>query len=223
MPKVCSFSLVHLASPLSRDLFQRAIMQSPGIPTPRAKVVGLTKLAVAEKTAVDYARSVGVTGVGPEALKALRALPADKLMYDPQGDQTLDELKQQVFSDKTMTEPARHLADAIAEAGQPVWLYRFSYVPESQRDKLKGTMHGFEIPYTFDIPAALVGDQVTAADKAMVALASAYWVSFAKTGDPNGSGRRQSTIFLRPETWMEARGKSGLDETNSFDPIYPEA
>ena len=80
MPKVCSFSLVHLASPLSRDLFQRAIMQSPGIPTPRAKVVGLTKLAVAEKTAVDYARSVGVTGIGPEALKALRALPADKLM-----------------------------------------------------------------------------------------------------------------------------------------------
>jgi para-nitrobenzyl esterase len=38
-------------------------------------------------------------------------------LYDPRGDQTLDELKQQVFADKTMTEPARHLADVIARAG----------------------------------------------------------------------------------------------------------
>jgi para-nitrobenzyl esterase len=71
--------LVHLTSPLSQGLFQRAIMQSPGIPTPRAKVVGLTELVDAGKTGVDYARSVGVTGTGPAALKALRALPADKL------------------------------------------------------------------------------------------------------------------------------------------------
>ena len=90
-----------------------------------------------------------------------------------------------------MTEPARHLADVIARAGEPVWLYRFSYVAESQRATLKGTMHGFKIPYTFDIPAAVVGDKVTAADEAMGALASAYWVSFAKTGDPNGGGRTQ--------------------------------
>jgi para-nitrobenzyl esterase len=72
--------LVHPTSPLSRGLFQRAIMESPGLPTPRAKVVGLSELADAEKTAVDYARSVGVMGEGPAALKALRALPAAKLM-----------------------------------------------------------------------------------------------------------------------------------------------
>jgi para-nitrobenzyl esterase len=247
-------------------------MQSPGIPTTRAKVVGLTELADAEKTAVDYARLLGVTGVGGKALKALRAqlaatftqgasaqdeitaLSADKLivgfagairdgklvveapeaaiaaghqamvpvmigannrdlgigsankkdvvfaifgahaadarrLYDPRDDQTLDELKQQVFADRTMTEPVRFFAHQVARAGQPVWLYRFSYVPESQRGTLKGTMHAMEIPYTFDIPAALVGDKVTADDKAMGALASAYWVSFAKTGDPNGGGR----------------------------------
>ena len=55
-------------------------MQSPGIPTPRAKVVGLTDLAVAEKMAIDYALSVGVKGKGRQALKALRALPAEKLI-----------------------------------------------------------------------------------------------------------------------------------------------
>jgi para-nitrobenzyl esterase len=50
-------------------------------------------------------------------------------------------------------------------------------------------LHSLEIPYTFNVPAAIVGDEVTAADKAMGAIASAYWVEFAKTGDPNGSGR----------------------------------
>jgi len=229
-------------------------------------------MADAERTAVDYARLLGVTNTGGKGLKALRALPSatftqgasaqDEIaalsigrlivgfagsihdgklvvetpeaavaaghqamvpvmigandldlgvgaatekdavfavfgayaadarrLYDPRGDQTLDELKQQVFADRTMTEPVRFFADQVARAGQPVWLYRFSYVPESQRDRSKGTMHAMEIPYTFDNPAALVGDKVTAADKAMGAAASAYWVSFAKTGDPNGGGQ----------------------------------
>ncbi len=112
-------------------------------------------------------------------------------LYDPQGDQTFDELKQQVLADMRMVEPARHLANEIVRAGQPAWLYRFSYVAESQRAFLKGALHGFEIPYTFNVPAALVGEKATAADKAMGDLASAYWVAFAKTGDPNGGGRPQ--------------------------------
>jgi para-nitrobenzyl esterase len=264
--------LVHLTSPLWRGLFHRVIVESPGIPTPRAKVTPLTELADAEKRAVEYARSPGVTAEGPAALKALRALPATKFLegastqevigaitseasvigvsgsivdgtlvveapekalaaghqamvpliiaandrdlgagtakstdelfavfgpaaaearkgYDPLGDQTLAELKQQVDADKTMCEPGRHLANEMARAGQPVWLYRFSSVAESQRGQLKGTLHGFEIPYMFNIPAALVGEKVTCDDKVMGALASAYWVSVARTGDPNGGGR----------------------------------
>lgn len=264
--------MVHLVSPMSRGLFQRAILQSPGIPTGRAKALPLTLLVDAEKSGIAYAKSVGITGDGAQALAALRALPAEKLLenasakevlvglasskpipgvpgsildgrlvpaapetlfaegkqaavpvivgandrdlglgmaaskdalfapfaalgsearaaYDPQSDQTLEELKQDVLADQTLVEPSRHLADAIARSGNPVHLYRFSYVAESQRGKLKGTLHGFEIPYTLDIPAALVRDKVTPDDRAMAAQASDYWVSFAKTGDPNGAGR----------------------------------
>jgi para-nitrobenzyl esterase len=112
-------------------------------------------------------------------------------LYDPQGDQKLDELKQQVFSDRSETEPARHLADELVRAGHPAYLYRFSYVAESTRGQMKGVLHGFEIPYVFNIPAELVGDKVTGDDKKMGELASAYWVSFAKTGDPNGGNRPQ--------------------------------
>jgi para-nitrobenzyl esterase len=114
-----------------------------------------------------------------------------RALYDPTGNETLEELKQLVLADKTLVEPSRHLADGMVHAGQPAWWYRFSYVAESLRDdpKWKGAMHGFEIPYVFDIPAAHVSDKVTDADKAMAALASAYWVSFGKTADPNGDAR----------------------------------
>jgi para-nitrobenzyl esterase len=48
--------VAHLTSPLSRGLFQRAIMLSPGFPAPRAKAGPLTELSAAENTALDYAR-----------------------------------------------------------------------------------------------------------------------------------------------------------------------
>ena len=264
--------MVHLTSPLSRGLFHRAILQSPGVPTARAKVLPMVELADAEKIAVAYARSPGIAAEGEAALKTLRALPADKLvedisapeeiaaisagkhvggfasairdgrmvieepdaaiaaghqamvpvvvgandrdlwvgianskddlfaafgsdaaearkLYDPRGRQTLKELKQQVLADKTLVEPARHLADALARSGQPVWLYRFGYVSRAQRAKNKGTLHGFEIPFTMNIPSAMLGRRVTATDKAMADTASGYWVQFGLTGEPNGGGR----------------------------------
>ncbi len=103
--------------------------------------------------------------------------------------QALDEVKQQVFADRTLVEPARHFANEMTRAGQPAWLYRFAYVSESQRGQNMGTLHGFEIPFAMNILAALVRDKVTSTDKAMGDLVSAYWVAFGLTGDPNGSGR----------------------------------
>lgn len=266
----------HMISPMSRGLFQGAILQSPGLPTAREEALAQTPLAEAEKQALAYAHSLGIDNDGAKGLAALRALPAEKLieeasaqevlaalasgkpvtgvagsivdgrfltetpeaafaaghqamvpvivgannrdiglgtadtkddlfalfgahsseartLYDPDGRQSLDELKQQVFADRTMVEPSRHLADEAARAGQPVWWYRFSYVAEALRTDLrwKGTLHGFEIPYVFNLPAAVVRDKVTDADKSMAELASAYWVSFAKTGNPNGEGRTE--------------------------------
>jgi len=266
--------MVHLTSPLSKGLFARAILQSPGVPTARSESLPLSSLANAQSSAVDYAKSVGITGTDAAALKQLRGLSTDDLLadvsaqqvvaglgsghlplgfptsildgklvaqtpdaafaagnwnkvpvivgansrdldvgaaatkddlfalfgakaddarklYDPDGSMTFEELKQQVLADKTLVEPARHLADEVAASGEPVWLYRFSYVATAQRAQLPGTLHGFEIPYTMDLPAAIVGNKVTDDDKKMGVLASAYRVSFAKSGDPNGGGRPQ--------------------------------
>ena len=62
-----------MASPRAKGLFAKAISESgfgriPGQP-----------MAQAEKIGVDYAAGLGVTGVGPEAMKQLRALSAEQL------------------------------------------------------------------------------------------------------------------------------------------------
>src|SRR5262249_39483754 len=44
---------------------------------------------------------------GPDATEARKR-------YDPRGEQTLAELSEHVFADKTMIEPSRHLADEMA-------------------------------------------------------------------------------------------------------------
>jgi para-nitrobenzyl esterase len=77
----------------------------------------------------------------------------------------------------------------MTRAGQRVWLYRFAYVFESQRGQAMGTTHGFEIPFVLNVPEALVGDKATPTDKAMGDIASAYWVAFGRTGNPNGGDR----------------------------------
>jgi para-nitrobenzyl esterase len=117
-----------------------------------------------------------------------KAAEAGKLC-DPKGDQPFEELKQQGFADRTMVEPVRHFANKMARVGNPVWLYRFAYVSESQRGTLMGTLHGFEIPFTLDVPGAMVGEKVTPTDEVMADVASGYWSQFGKTGDPNGGGR----------------------------------
>ena len=265
--------LAHLVSPLSRGLFHRAILQSPGTPGGRAKVIPAADLATAEKIAIEWSKSLGVTGEDEAALKQLRALTTEKLvegvsgaatvkalsagapppglamsiidgrflpeapedalaagrqtvvpvivgandrdlavgsastkyelfglfgpdadqarrLYDPLGNQTLDELRQQVFADRTMVEPARNVANEMARTGQTVWLYRFAYVAEAQRGQNIGALHGYEIAFALNAPAAFVGySRVTANDRAAADLVSSYWVSFGLTTDPNGGGR----------------------------------
>jgi para-nitrobenzyl esterase len=91
--------------------------------------------------------------------------------------------------DRMMVEPARFVVRTFAAAAAPAYHYRFSYVAESMRLKWKGAPHATEIPFVFDTVQARYGQGLTPADKAMAEAANAYWVSFAKTGDPNGSGR----------------------------------
>jgi para-nitrobenzyl esterase len=95
-------------------------------------------------------------------------------------------------SDKAFVEPARFVARRVTAAGQHAYVYRFGYVAESMRKEWKnGAPHATEIPYVFNTVATRYADKLAPADKTTAEQANAYWVSFAKTGNPNGSGRPQ--------------------------------
>lgn len=108
--------------------------------------------------------------------------------YDPNHLGNLPVVGMRVASDRMMVEPARFVASALSHAGQSVWEYRFSYVADSMRKEWPGAPHATEIPFVFDTVRARYGSVLTPADEKMAQTANAYWLQFAKTGNPNREG-----------------------------------
>ena len=77
--------------------------------------------------------------------------------------------------------PSLEIARAMRRSSDGVFMYNFSRIRPGGENLL--AYHGAEIPYVFDTADAwLPGD---AADRRLTQMILAYWVQFAKTGDPN--------------------------------------
>ncbi len=74
-------------------------------------------------------------------------------------------------------------AELSEAAGAPAWLYFFTHVPNDFWGEQLGAYHAAEIPFVF-------GNNVPShpEDRAVHNLVQAYWVNFARSGNPNGSG-----------------------------------
>jgi len=271
-----------LTTPLAAGLFNKAIIESGGgrgaLMGPRYLSKDSPQSPSAETIGVNFAKANGIEGTGPEALAALRALPADKIVnglnmlnmtatqgaqayagpmidgqivaetpdeayradhmakvpimigannadigftdaktmdeafagfgadkdkaamaYDPDHAGDVHLVSHNVAMDKLMVEPARLTAQLFSGQGLPAYEYRFAYVAPSAAAffaanpmmalfSVKGAQHASEIPYVFNTVDAAFGNAVTPADEAMAKDASAYWVAFAKSGNPNGGG-----------------------------------
>jgi para-nitrobenzyl esterase len=279
-------SVIHLiTSPEAKGLFRRAIVMSGG---GRRHLVGGVPLTggTADQPAADqigenFAHSVGIAGTSPDVLKALRALPAERIRgnlnmsallkltkpltavkgvivdgrfvpgepgerlergeanlvpvmigtttqdlpltfppsredplavfgehaaearraHDPRSALPPFEIHLAIGADMTMHEPARFVAKQLTRAQQPVWLYRFGYVAESQRSKLAAAPHASEIPFFFDTIAVKYGKAESERDREAARIAHGYVVNFVKRGDPNGAGLASWPVFdpARPQ------------------------
>ena len=109
--------------------------------------------------------------------------------YDAANSGSFPLLRNAVGADALFVGPERFVAQTLSSQGDPVWEYRFSYVPDAARTMLPGAPHGGETPFVFDSKTWFIaGLKLTAEDEKMARAMSTYWANFAKTGNPNGAG-----------------------------------
>lgn len=85
-------------------------------------------------------------------------------------------------SDFGFVEPARRIARQ-ASARQPVFLYRYDYVPQAQRGKWRGAPHASDVAYIFGYPEAADAD-LSEQDRAQASLMGELWTAFARQTQP---------------------------------------
>ena len=95
-----------------------------------------------------------------------------------------------VFTDSFFVGPTRGLVRAVSKTGGKAYLYHFTMMGPAPMPGL-GAFHSAEIPFVFnDIERVKNTSQVPfeAKHQALANTMSAYWVQFAKTGNPNKEG-----------------------------------
>lgn len=154
--------------------------------------------------------------------------------YDPDGTTEFGDAMRHLTGDQYMAEPARFVARHALAAGQQAFVYRFGYVAESKRGEWKaGAPHATDIPYFFNTVDARYGPSTTAQDRKAAALAHAYVVNFAKSGNPNGQSlplwpayelKGEALLQHKPDGTAEAGAdpfKEKLDLIEAFAKTKP--
>lgn len=119
-----------------------------------------------------------------------------KAAYDPDGNKEFAEVVTRFNTDKVWAEPGRFTARAFVAKGEPAYIYLFSYVPAPLKERMRyGAAHGSEVPFVFDNLGARAGSTPAPEDEAVAKMMNAYWVNFAKTGDPNGKGLPKWPVY----------------------------
>jgi len=86
--------------------------------------------------------------------------------------------------------PDYYIAESLANRSEPVFFYHFTQVPDGADGSELGAFHGSELSYVFDNPGLGVISNPDLAD-----TMQAYWVQFARSGDPNEESVPQWPAF----------------------------
>jgi len=131
-----------------------------------------------------------------------------------------------ISTETMITEPNRYLAAKDSAAGAKVWLYYFSYVTAAQRATAPGVAHGGELGYVFETiprkPITFGARTIAAAtpeDLTVAQAIHAYWVAFAKTGDPGAAGGTPWPAFTpAADTTLDFTADGPAVRTNFLKP-----
>lgn len=150
---------------------------------------------------------------------------ADEVLthFSPGEGETPTNALERLLTVSAFASPARLLARAACEGQPETYLYHFTRATPAMARSGKGATHGVEIPYVFGSSRVATA---LPADRALSEAMRAYWVQFARTGDPNREGlpawpRYAAESDRHLELGDEIRAGEGLmkDECDLFEAI----
>lgn len=118
--------------------------------------------------------------------------------YDADGSKTFNEVIAKFNTDWVWGEPARMTARVFLAKQAPAYMYQFGYVPaNAQQRSPYGAGHGSEVSFAFNTLNARWGPpaEPTAQEKELAKNMNIYWTNFAKTGNPNGEGLPNWSLY----------------------------
>jgi para-nitrobenzyl esterase len=118
----------------------------------------------------DFNEELGLAGASVDDLRR----------FYPEASSNPAELAARLYTDRVFTEPVRLVARSHAATGSPTFRYRFSYVPQTQRQGSEGG-RGRELQFTFGAEGVPGAGVFTHRDREVSNILRAYWTNFAKS------------------------------------------
>merc|ERR1711933_433094 len=103
--------------------------------------------------------------------------------------------------------PDCYIAESLANRSEPVFFYHFTQVPDGADGDKLGAFHTSEIPYVFRDDSIGIISNPDLAD-----TMQAYWVQFARSGDPNEESLPQWPAF-NGTNWQILGGRQPFGNT----------
>jgi para-nitrobenzyl esterase len=166
----------------------------------------------------DYEQSLmrWLPGAG-DAMLAKLGGAGDRILAEYTGPGlTREQAVGRMWGEMAMVEPTRRRAKQQAARGLPVWLYRYSYVPEALRATVPGAGHDNEMEMVFATPSERARPGWSGNDQKMAELVSNYWVAFARTGNPNGQNAPDWPRFTADNDRLMEFSRSGPTVVSDF-------
>jgi len=117
---------------------------------------------------------------GDRAKEVFALFPAEK-------DEEIGRAYTKLLALACFAEPGRYLARSMEKINANAYLYQFTRIPNTEDGKQFGAYHGIDLGYVFGNLDKSEGYDEK--DFELSNMIMDYWVTFAKTGNPNGPGR----------------------------------
>jgi para-nitrobenzyl esterase len=122
-----------------------------------------------------------------------------------------------LWGEAAMVEPARFRARQAARRGAATWLYHYGYVPDAADATKTGAGHDAEMEMVFNNPDQRWPKPWSARDAAMARTMQAYWINFARTGNPNGPGLPTWPAYTPGADGLMAFSRAGAVAVERFE------